>query len=53
MPMLRRFSLLAALAAWTIALTGCERQIYLTEVSQQPETCFTSHSDADTRLAGL
>lgn len=50
MPMLRRFSLLAALAAWTIALTGCERSINLTEVTQEPETCFNCHSDADTRL---
>lgn len=50
MPKLRRFSLLAALAAWTIALTGCERSINLTEVTQEPQNCFTCHSDQNTIL---
>ena len=50
MAVLRRISIVAALAALAIALVGCERKITRVEVAQQPQSCFECHSDQDTRL---
>lgn len=50
MVVFRRISILAALAALTMGLVGCERKITRVELTQEPQNCFTCHSDADTRL---
>jgi hypothetical protein len=50
MVVLRRISILAAVAALTLALTGCERKITRVEVVQEPQSCFACHSDANTIL---
>jgi hypothetical protein len=50
MALFRRISVLAALAALTIGLIGCERKITRVEVTQEPQSCFSCHSDVDTRL---
>lgn len=50
MAVFKRILLLAALAALTVAQTGCTRKITRVEVVQQPQTCFTCHSDQNTML---
>lgn len=50
MAVFKRISVLAALAALTLALMGCERTITRVEETQQAQACFSCHSDADTRL---
>jgi hypothetical protein len=50
MAMFKAIPMLAALAGLALALTGCERTITRTEVTQSPETCFSCHSDANTAL---
>jgi hypothetical protein len=51
MQVTRPIWILAALAALTIALTGCDRNITVVEdTSQQAQSCFACHSDANTAL---
>ena len=50
MQAIRMALILAALAALTIALMGCERTITHVETTQEPTNCFTCHSDANTIL---
>jgi hypothetical protein len=47
---LRRISILAACVALAIGVTGCERTITRVEVVQEPQSCFTCHSDQNTIL---
>ena len=50
MQVTRPIWILAALAALTIALTGCSRTITQVETTQEPQSCFTCHSDSNTVL---
>jgi hypothetical protein len=50
MAVLRRMMVLAAIAAVTMALAGCTRKITRVEVVQEPQSCFSCHSDANTIL---
>ncbi len=50
MQVTRPIWILAALAALTIALTGCDRNITVVEETTQAQSCFSCHSDADTKL---
>lgn len=50
MALFRRILILAALAALAAAVTGCERSITRVEVAQEPQSCFSCHSDQNTRL---
>jgi hypothetical protein len=50
MAVFRRISILAALATLAIGLIGCERKITRVELVQEPQNCFTCHSDENTRL---
>jgi hypothetical protein len=50
MVVFRRMTILAALAALTVGLMGCERQITRVDVVQEPQSCFNCHSDANTDL---
>ena len=50
MQVTRPIWILAALAALTIALTGCDRKITAVEETSQAQSCFACHSDANTVL---
>lgn len=50
MALFRRILILAAFAALAAAVTGCERSITRVEVAQEPQSCFSCHSDQNTRL---
>jgi len=46
----KRILILAALAALAMGLVGCERSITRVEVVQEPQSCFSCHSDQNTAL---
>jgi hypothetical protein len=50
MPLFKRISNLAALAALVLGLMACERKITRVDVAQEPQSCFGCHSDQNTRL---
>lgn len=50
MSVFKRVAILAALAALTIVLTGCERTITSVTENVEPQNCFTCHSDQNTIL---